>query len=154
MGLNPIPHFKKKSRFCFLNTLHNQSMHNFTGRFFRLYVINVFSNGFENVSHHLFWLLVPHLSRGKWFCLFVLGFSSLSRIVHSYADVTIASEGLQILIMLGTHWPLSSNVSLAFHTYGDVGHQFIMVIFDDPRHSYLLPLGNNLLQCKKCFWYV
>ena len=36
-------------------------------------------------------------------CLFVWSLSSHSRIFHSYEDVTIAGEGLQIWPMLGTH---------------------------------------------------
>ena len=46
-------------------------------------------------------------------CLFVWGFMSHSRIFHSYRDVTITGEGLQML------------------TY-DTGHPFIMVISEDP----------------------
>ena len=36
-------------------------------------------------------------------------------------------------------WPLSSEGSLACHTYWDTGHPFIMVISEDPWHSHLLP---------------
>ena len=36
-------------------------------------------------------------------------------------------------------WPLSSEGSLACHTYCDTGHPFIMVIFKAPLHSHLLP---------------
>ena len=46
------------------------------------------------------------------------GFSSHSRIFHSYGDVTNASEGLQILICARHSWPLSSEGSLVCHTYG------------------------------------
>ena len=65
--------------------------------------------------------------------------SSHSRIFHSYGDVTIAGEGLQILIYARHSWPLSSEGSLACHIYCDTGHLFIIVISEDPRHSYLLP---------------
>ena len=34
---------------------------------------------------------------------------------------------------------LNSNGSLEFHTYRDMGHPFIMAIFEDPWHSHLLP---------------
>ena len=34
--------------------------------------------------------------------------------------------------------PVSSEVSLACHTYCDKGHSFIMVISDDPWHTHLL----------------
>ena len=46
-------------------------------------------------------------------CLFVcLGFSSHSRIFHSYGDVTFAGEGLQTLTYARHSWPLSSEGSL------------------------------------------
>ena len=50
-------------------------------------------------------------------CLFVWGFSSHSRIYHPYGDVIIAGEGLQILTCAQHLWPLSSEGSLACHTY-------------------------------------
>ena len=71
-------------------------------------------------------------------CLFIWSFSSNSRIFHSYGDVTIASEGLQILTCARRSWPLSSEGSLACHTYCDTWHPFIMVISEDPWHSHLL----------------
>ena len=78
----------------------------------------------------IFWLLG---------CLvFVWCFSSHSIIFHSYRDVTITGEGLQILTYAGHSWSLSSEGSLAFHTYCDTGHPFIMIITDDPWHSHLL----------------
>ena len=36
-------------------------------------------------------------------------------------------------------WPLSSESSLACHTYCDTGQPFIMIISKDPWHSHLLP---------------
>ena len=54
--------------------------------------------------------------------------SSHSRIFHSNGDVTITGEGLQILAFARHSWPLSSEGSLACHTYGNTGHPFIMVI--------------------------
>ena len=71
--------------------------------------------------------------------LFVWSLSSHSRIVHSYGDVTIAGEGLQILTYARHSWPLSSKGSLTCHTYCDTGLPFIMVISEDPWHSHLLP---------------
>ena len=65
-------------------------------------------------------------------CLFVWGLSSHSRIFHSYGDVTITGEGLQILTYARHSWPLSSEGSLACHTYCDTDHPFIMVISKDP----------------------
>ena len=54
--------------------------------------------------------------------LFVCGFSSHSGIFHSYGDVTITGEGVQILTHTCTQhsWPLSSEGSLAYHTYCDI----------------------------------
>ena len=68
-------------------------------------------------------------------CFFFVCFG----VFHPYGDVTIASEGLQILTYARHSWPLSSECSLACHTYGDTGHPFIMVISKDPWHSHLLP---------------
>ena len=65
-------------------------------------------------------------------CLFVWSLSSHSRIFHSYGDVTIAGEGLQILIYARNLWPLSSEGSLTCHTCCDTGLPFIMVISEDP----------------------
>ena len=59
-------------------------------------------------------------------------YSPHSRIFHSYGDVFIAGEGLQILTYARHSWPLSSERSLACHTYCDTGHPFIMVISEDP----------------------
>ena len=47
-------------------------------------------------------------------CLFVWLF-------HSFGDVTITVEGLQILTYARHSWPLSSEGSLACHTYCDTG---------------------------------
>ena len=47
---------------------------------------------------------------------------------HSYGDVTMTGERLQILTYAQHSWPLSSKGSLACHTYCDTGHLFIMVI--------------------------
>ena len=68
----------------------------------------------------------------KHFFLFVWGLSSHSRIFHSYGDVNITGEGLQILTNALHSWQLSSERSLACHTYCDTGHPFIMVISEDP----------------------
>ena len=48
-------------------------------------------------------------------CLFVWGLTSHSRIFHSYGDVTITDEGLQILTYVRPLWQLSSEDSLACH---------------------------------------
>ena len=71
--------------------------------------------------------------------LFVcLGFSSHSRIFHSFGDVTNTGEGLQMLTYSLHLWPMSSKGSLKCHTYCDTDLLFIMVIPKDP-HSHLLP---------------
>ena len=73
------------------------------------------------------------------FCFFVKGFTSHSRIFNSYGNVTITSEGAQILTFARHAWPLSFEGSLACHTYFDTGHPFIMNTSEDPLHSHLLP---------------
>ena len=72
------------------------------------------------------------------FLIFVWGLLSHSVIFHSYGDVTITDEGLQILTYARHSWPLSSEGSLACHTYCDTGHPFKMVISEDLWHSHLL----------------
>ena len=71
-----------------------------------------------------------------WF-FFFLSLSSITIIFHSYADVTIAGEGLQILTHARPSWQLSSEGSKACYTYCDTGHPFLMVISEDPWHSHL-----------------
>ena len=61
--------------------------------------------------------------------LFVLGFSSQSRIFHSYGDVTTtAVKGCKFLTYARHLWPLSSDRFLAFSPHCNTGHPFIMVI--------------------------
>ena len=57
-----------------------------------------------------------------------LSFSSHSWNFHSYGDVSITGEGLQILTYARHSCPLNSEGSLACHTYCDTAHPFIMVI--------------------------
>ena len=56
-----------------------------------------------------------------------LGLSYHSRIFHSYGDVNITGEGLEISTYARHSWPLSSEGSLACNTYCDTEHPFIMV---------------------------
>ena len=65
-------------------------------------------------------------------CMFVCSFHS--RIFHSYGDVAITGERMQILTNARHVRPLSSEGSLACHTHCDTGHPFIITvfIFDDP----------------------
>ena len=51
-----------------------------------------------------------------------LEFLSLLRIFHSFRDVSIAVERLQMLTYVQHLWPLSSGGSLACHTYCNTGH--------------------------------
>ena len=53
-------------------------------------------------------------------CLFVI-FLRTQEIVHSYGDMTITSEELQILTLARHLRPLSSEGSLAYHAYCDKG---------------------------------
>ena len=66
------------------------------------------------------------------------GVASQSKIFHPFGAIPIAGEGLQILTYAQHFWPLSSEGSLACHTYYDTGHPFIMVISEDPWHSHLM----------------
>ena len=63
---------------------------------------------------------------------FYKGGSAYSRLFHSYGDVNIADEGLRILTYARQLLPLSSEGSLAYHTYCDTGHTFMKVISEDP----------------------
>ena len=79
-----------------------------------------------------------------FFCVFVSyfgfwGFSSHSRISHSYGDLTFTCKVVQ------KFWPVLStdgswvvNFSSSYHTYCDTGHTFIMVISEETCHSYML----------------
>ena len=46
----------------------------------------------------------------NFICLFVWGFSFHLKMFHSFGDVTMNGEGLQILTMLGTHGHLAVRV--------------------------------------------
>ena len=84
------------------------------------------------------WVLDWWMDGYSWsfrFCLFVWSCYSHLRIFHSNRDVIIAGEGLQI-----ARHSVQSNVgSLACHPYCGAMHPFIMVICENPWHSYLLP---------------
>ena len=54
--------------------------------------------------------------------------SFLSRMFHSYGDVTITGEGLQILTFARISWPLSSEGYLTCHTYCNIGSPFVIII--------------------------
>ena len=85
-----------------------------------------------NFTLHIYINLTIRFVQNLFVYLFVLGLLSHSRIFHSFGDVIITGEGLQILTFARHSWPLSSEGSLACHTYCDTGHPFIMVISKDP----------------------
>ena len=72
-------------------------------------------------------------------CVCLLVFVYYHTTFHSYGDITITDERLQILTYARHSWPLSIEGSLACHNYCDTEHPFIMVISKDPWHSHLLP---------------
>ena len=59
------------------------------------------------IKHHQTPRTVMHTM--LFFCLFVWGLLSHMRIFHSYGDVIITGEGLQILTSTRQSWPLSSD---------------------------------------------
>ena len=61
--------------------------------------------------------------KNDWLIVYCL--SSHSRIFHSYGDVTITGERLQILTYTRRLRPLSSEGPLACHTCCDTGHPFL-----------------------------
>ena len=67
------------------------------------------------------------------FCV-ELNLSSHSSIFHSYGDVTIVCEGLQILTYARHSSPLSSEGSFMCYNNCDTVQPFIMVIAEDPWH--------------------
>ena len=76
-------------------------------------------------SHNSYQYISTCKTIEKLVCLLVWGFSFHSRIVHSYVDITITSDGLQILTYARHLRPMSSEGSLACHTHCDKGHPFI-----------------------------
>ena len=90
------------------------------------------------ITFHVFMLIV---CLGLIFvCLFVFGWSSHSRIIHSYLDVTInrwiaakfkLSSALTAIETLRVRYSVTPTMTL------DI--PFIMVISEDPWHSHLLP---------------
>ena len=89
---------------------------------------------------------------GRFFvCFFVcLEFIVPLKNLHSYGDVTIAGEGLQILTYARHSWQLSSEGSLTCHSHCDTELPFIMVISEDLWHSHLLP---SVWQCS-CHYFI
>ena len=79
----------------------------------------------EQITHRNSWSLLNLLCRGLDICLiFCWILSSHLSILHSYEDVTIAGEELQILTFARHSWPWSSEGSLTSHNYCDRGLPF------------------------------
>ena len=86
------------------------------------------------------WNIGKSFTTHKFVCLFVcMGFIAPLENFHSYWDVTITGEGLQILTYAQRSWTLRSERSSACHTYCGTGYPFIMIIYEDPWHLHLLP---------------
>ena len=89
------------------------------------------------------WFFCLFFVFGGFFCLgFFVPLENLSLIWrrHHYR------WKLQNLTFARHLWPLSSEGSLACHTYFDTGHPFIMVIPEGPWHSQLLPsVGSGIV---------
>ena len=81
-----------------------------------IFQINVFYSRHQNLGTFYFSILREVFSFGGG-CLFNRGFSSHSRIFHSFETVTITDEGLQILTYARHSWPLGS---LTFYTYCNI----------------------------------
>ena len=62
-------------------------------------------------------------------CLFVWGFSSHSKIFHSFEDVTAWTVNLTLYTLYS--WRMSSEGSLLCHIFCDRGQPFTMVISED-----------------------
>ena len=78
-----------------------------------------YNTGRPFLGHHYFVIslsdLWPRVSRKIFLlCLFVWSLLSHLRIFYSYGDVTIAGEGLQILIHARHSWQLSSEQILTY----------------------------------------
>ena len=70
-----------------------------------------------------------------WFCFFFC----LSGVYRHMETLRFTGEGLQVLIHARHSLPLSSQGSLACHTYCDTDHPFIIFISEDSWHYHLLP---------------
>ena len=88
----------------------------------------------HNYRHVNMQLMHWYVNMQHNYSLFLWGFLSHSTIFLSYGDL----KGLQILTCARHSWPLSNEGCLAYHTYCDMGHPFIMVICEDSWHSHLL----------------
>ena len=71
-----------------------------------------YCKAFVYIHSTMSWLTTLGFS---YVCLFVWGLSSHSRLFHSYGDVTIIGEGLQILTYARHSWPVSSKFFIVPH---------------------------------------
>ena len=85
-----------------------------------------------NFTLHIYINLTIRFVQNLFVYLFVLGLLSHSRIFHSFGDVIITGEGLQILTFARHSRSLSNEGSLALHTYCDREHPIITVKSEDP----------------------
>ena len=100
---------------------------------------NVFEYLNKKSKHNLSQTIILYLSWKSFVCLFTRIFRPIREFFNLNGDVPITGEGLQILTYVRHLWQLSSEGSLAWHTYCDTGHPFIMGITEDPWHSHWLP---------------
>ena len=71
-------------------------------------------------------------------------------IFHTYGDLTIIGEGLQILTFARHSGSLSSEDSIVCHTYCDTEHLFIKIISEDPWHTFCRAVGSRTVTF--CFY--
>ena len=83
-----------------------------------------------------------HRIRSSWFfvCLFVCGFTSHSRILHSYGHKHYSGRASNIDLYSAFSSIEQWVGSLPCHTYCDTFYAFIMVILEDPEHSHLFQM--------------
>ena len=123
LEVNPGPPFMK----CSLLNAHNFQKHGWNkvlakeDLFFACILMHTYLTFWINFGSQS--IIICVLYCYLW-CVVCLGFSSHLRIFHSYGDVTITVEGLQNLTYARHAWPLSSEGSLACHTYCDKRHTF------------------------------
>ena len=80
-------------------------------------------------------ILIPRYSMCLLVCLFVWGLSSNPNNLHTFGDVTISGERLQILSYARADrhsWSLSSGGSLTCHTYCDKDLPIIILTTEEP----------------------
>ena len=101
---SPILH----ERIILLNTIYKIALESLAIRFLSDKVIHLYQIGL--ISNRLF------------VCGGFCGFSYNLRIFHSYGDITITGEKLQILTYARHLWQLNSKGSLVCHTYCNTRH--------------------------------